>query len=965
MLMLSAAVTWPSAAASPASITSSTGTAAVTTTALTKGECKGFVLGHLEVNVATEEGTTSLDVKVGALAVECAGDWHVQEDKFPHLHGSGSYDLAIGDGSRLDLAMGLHHMSANFPSSVSVEDCTAVVELAKVEFHGGVVADLMDFVIKLLHKQLQVELQFLLCSKVAPDLASKMSLALDHVADEVGTCVAERRATPPPPLPPPPPGGLINLRTNPVVALLDYVVNNVSTSVGLDALVDELTDDGYYAVDLNTTLAVALLDNTLNITIELGELALNGLDTWQQLDTLRPASWSPYVLSSSISADALAANISFCVAASATALAGDGVFTDCGVLSGRLAGATLDISTYVAIDAEFLSSLDTSQYLSPGNLLASVDAVSLESLWFNASFVDVVVYGLNGTAGSELNTAALETLRFLEYGFAASLPGTLDCVVVPLVEPEINHALASELKTLKAQYPQSGPQEQEEAFSHLAIVIALAFFVVASTTSLGWLAYVGKTAKDDDDLPLALALDVSPVVTSGLVVLIWANLACVINVSAGTVAFLFAFFDVGGREAHLPSLFSFTLKGSVQDFWDAKVYPPAILLAVFSGGWTYIKHSVLAGSLLLRPSWFPRRVRLLALHLTQMMGTWILVSIYSIYLVMITLHVKLIAPPGAPSGQTFTVDVAVEPTPLMYVEVATLCACLFFSHLVLKLHRNEARRHQLVTAGAISPAGVALVLNGAECGSPGSTPLGLARDSAVGPPLWRKASVGATVFVAVTSVVTLACVSIAAVVPLFSIELDGAIAYVLGVLEQPSSEEYSLYDVGEAFVRATHKSNFGIIVLQVLYYIASLVLPLVATLLAVVLWFVPLSLAWQRRLAVAVEVTCSWSAVDVAVISLVAGLAQLHTFIGFVVGPQCAALNPILNEYLSEPLKGNTVCLAADATLMPASYVLVAGAVAFVALSVVVFVHTHAHVLGPSVPASDDEPSSSGYHRLN
>jgi hypothetical protein len=49
----------------------------------------------------------------------------------------------------------------------------------------------------------------------------------------------------------------------------------------------------------------------------------------------------------------------------------------------------------------------------------------------------------------------------------------------------------------------------------------------------------------------------------------------------------------GGAGPHvpltLPPLFDFTLANSVRDMWNAGVYPLAVLIAVFSGGWPYLK----------------------------------------------------------------------------------------------------------------------------------------------------------------------------------------------------------------------------------------------------------------------------------------------------------------------------------------------------------------------------------------
>ncbi len=48
------------------------------------------------------------------------------------------------------------------------------------------------------------------------------------------------------------------------------------------------------------------------------------------------------------------------------------------------------------------------------------------------------------------------------------------------------------------------------------------------------------------------------------------------------------------REIVVP-LFGFSLKGSIEDMWGAKLYPLAILIAFWSGGWPYLKCILLMG----------------------------------------------------------------------------------------------------------------------------------------------------------------------------------------------------------------------------------------------------------------------------------------------------------------------------------------------------------------------------------
>jgi len=100
-----------------------------------------------------------------------------------------------------------------------------------------------------------------------------------------------------------------------------------------------------------------------------------------------------------------------------------------------------------------------------------------------------------------------------------------------------------------------------------------------------------------------------------------------------------------GTSSHpLPSLFDFSLANSIRDMWSAKVYPLSILIAVFSGGWPYLK------CLLMLFCWFmPRDVVpvkqqnriLLAL---DALGKWSLVDSYLLVAMMVAFRFTLFNP---------------------------------------------------------------------------------------------------------------------------------------------------------------------------------------------------------------------------------------------------------------------------------------------------------------------------------
>ena len=902
------------------------------------GECNGFSVGDVALSSARSEKDpydTTVVMDVADLTVKCEAEFSLLEVGGLHLHTSGTFTLGVGSGSSLDVRMDLESVSGAFPSAVSVTTCTPDITLVDLVFEGGILDKILDkaITVKAIHKRIDKEVNKVLCGTVMPNVAGTLSATLEGVSDGVQECVVRRAAAPPPPIPPAPPGGLVDLRHNPVVAVLDYVLDNVTAASGLDTLIDKLTGgEGYYSIGLNATLPLDALNGTLEANVTLGEIRLSGLNTWSQLGVLKPSPRSPYLLDSVVSLSGLSANLSFCLDVLYGPLIDEGVLTDCGTLRGSLVDATFNVSILLELDEAYLNGLAPSQLISPGNLLASVDRVGIQNAWFNASFVDVVLTGLNGTAGDELNSVLLAALQFLEYGFTSSIPAVLDCIAVPLAMDDVNEAIDAAVNELKEEFPETPPQDQEASFYRLSVILSAVGFVIAAVGVSGYLYVYHKRAEQvhasHRSLPLALRPELSPTLRFIAVYVTLANLACIVNVSAGTVAFLFAFFKLGDTEAHLPSLYSFSLGSSIRAFWDAGVYPPSILLAVFSGAWPYAKHLGLLAAVLVPPHVLARRVRLYIIHVVNFMSTWLLISVYSTFLVMITLHVQLSAPPDVPPAQQLTVDVAVQPVWGMFVEVWTLCVCLVVTSIVLKLHRDEVVAEQDATETM-------------ETGSLSLTKhLTSAPETAHLVSLSGSAHPGIKAVVLVGLVAAIVCISLSAVVDLFTISLHGAIALVLDTLNLPTQKSYSLFVLGEAFANATHLPiTFGVRVLQILYYLASLFFPLLGLVLGGVVWFVPMPVDTQRTLVFGVEVLVAWSGVDVAAAAIVAGLAQLQTFVYSVTHDYCTALRPILNEYLSEPLQGDTHCFDAHASLVHGCWIMAAGAVLYIVVMAIIIHH--------------------------
>ena len=73
-------------------------------------------------------------------------------------------------------------------------------------------------------------------------------------------------------------------------------------------------------------------------------------------------------------------------------------------------------------------------------------------------------------------------------------------------------------------------------------------------------------------------------------------------------------------------------------------------------------------------------------------------------------------------------------------------------------------------------------------------------------------------------------------------------------------------------------SDPGIKLIQIVYFLFALVMPLLLNLVAWVLWAYPLTLRRQHQLFVACEILTAWNGLEVFVSSILAALLEIETF---------------------------------------------------------------------------------------
>jgi len=116
------------------------------------------------------------------------------------------------------------------------------------------------------------------------------------------------------------------------------------------------------------------------------------------------------------------------------------------------------------------------------------------------------------------------------------------------------------------------------------------------------------------------------------------NFGLFLTSNTGTGATVDAFIDLGnGLIIKLP-VQDFGLINSVEDMWEAGVYPLSFLIMLFSGIWPYAKVVVMMVVFFLPCSILKPKFRLLILRILDALGKWSLLDSYVMVLMLVAFY---------------------------------------------------------------------------------------------------------------------------------------------------------------------------------------------------------------------------------------------------------------------------------------------------------------------------------------
>jgi hypothetical protein len=173
----------------------------------------------------------------------------------------------------------------------------------------------------------------------------------------------------------------------------------------------------------------------------------------------------------------------------------------------------------------------------------------------------------------------------------------------------------------------------------------------------------------------------------------------------------------------------------------------------------------------------------------------------------------------------------------------------------------------------------------------------------------------------------------------FAFNFKGAAGLLLKLLGEKTETSYSILSLGLALPAAAPPGGhnvLGVRMIEATFFTFTVAVPLIHLLVLLMLWIVPLSFAWQRKVFVVTEVLNAWSALEVFVISIIAAVLEIRQFAAFIVGDKCDPINAILKEYFNQELDSDAKCFDVIATLEAGCWILFAACIIYLGVATLV-----------------------------
>ena len=386
--------------------------------------------------------------------------------------------------------------------------------------------------------------------------------------------------------------------------------------------------------------------------------------------------------------------------------------------------------------------------------------------------------------------------------------------------------------------------------------------------------------------------------------------------NSGIGASVFIVFNLG-RRIQLPSMFDFGLVNSVHDMWVAGSHILSAVICAFSGIWPYMKLILMLISFFLPTSILSSKRREKILLILDATGKFSFLDSYVMLMMIVAFHFHVELPLSKESkalrGSIF--DVFVYAAYGFVTLIVGTAISLILSHIITHLHRNLDEHPDQ---------------NKGEKAESYKSIMSFAKSKCISDTPFR-------IFISSMLFVTLGLVVTGLITECFSFYFHGLAGYGLNLLGYQQQRGFSIIQLG-LNVRDVYENPLAseIIFTQFIYFLTILAIPVAFLVDLIILWFVPMPRKYQKILYSIGEILNAWSCIDVFVIAIIAGVAQIGQFAKFLVGDKCNDINPIIEKYFSKTLEGHDTCFEVQTYLSEGCWFFFAAAISFFIASFVI-----------------------------
>eukprot|EP00056_Hartaetosiga_gracilis_P000541 m.38875 g.38875 ORF g.38875 m.38875 type:complete len:1083 (-) comp10247_c0_seq1:47-3295(-) len=364
----------------------------------------------------------------------------------------------------------------------------------------------------------------------------------------------------------------------------------------------------------------------------------------------------------------------------------------------------------------------------------------------------------------------------------------------------------------------------------------------------------------------------------------------------------FNFVTPNGTNVHLPTIKTLMFSRTVVELFEAKVYPLAICIVVFSGVWPYVKLLFMLYAWVAPTKYMPVKKREFFLQVLDFLGKWSILDIYVSIMLIVGMHFHV---PMLNNSDIVAVDLWVHPDDGLYYYWSTIIGSLILTHIMLHLHRGVLREN----GNVVTPDLEAEMLCNHHFFSKHR--------------FFELTMLGKLV-VAFAILLTATAAVIGAYSYSFSFHFQGLAAWLVDTTEHWDSKNYSVFsmisNLHSSFFQPNGAPSWAI---QILFTLFVIGIPLFQQFCLFILWFIPMKPRKHEVMLHFTEIVNAWAALEVFVLAIIVTVVQLEPLSQFIIGDNCNGINILLKLFLDTELNGVDKCFAVETELLEGCWILI------------------------------------------